>query len=50
MSLKTIVVPPEAEGMKTGLFLRRFLPELSESVLRKIFDARDVKLDGVRGL
>jgi len=34
--------------MKAGLFLRRLMPSLPESVLRKIFTARDVKLDGVR--
>ena len=43
-----MLIPPEAEGMKTGLFLRRLLPSLPESVLRKIFAARDVKLDSVR--
>ena len=48
MAAKTVVIPPEAEGMKAGLFLRRFLPSLPESALRKIFSARDVKLDGVR--
>ena len=48
MALKTFVIPPEAEGMKTGLFLRRVLPGVPESVLRKLFAARDVKLDGVR--
>ena len=48
MAVKTVVIPPEAEGMKTGLFLRRFLPALPESTVRKIFSARDVRLDGVR--
>ena len=48
MAVKTVVIPPEAEGMKTGLFLRRFLPSLPESTVRKIFSARDVRLDGVR--
>ncbi len=48
MALKTFVIPPEAEGMKTGLFLRRVLPDVPESVFRKLFAARDVKLDGVR--
>ena len=48
MAVKTVPVPPEAEGMKAGLFLRRLLPDLPESVLRKIFAARDVKLDGIR--
>lgn len=48
MAVKTWVIPPEAEGMKTGLFLRRLLPDLPESVLRKVFAARDVRLDWVR--
>ena len=48
MPVRKTVIPPDAEGMKTGLFLRRLLPSLPESVLRKIFAARDVKLDGVR--
>ena len=48
MAVKTVLIPPEAEGMKTGLFLRRLLPSLPESALRKILSARDVKLDGIR--
>lgn len=48
MPVRKTLIPPDAEGMKTGLFLRRLLPSLPESVLRKIFAARDVKLDGVR--
>ena len=48
MPVRKTVIPPDAEGMKTGLFLRRLWPSLPESVLRKIFAARDVKLDGVR--
>ena len=48
MAVRRVVVPPDADGMKTGLFLRRFLPALPESTLRKVFSARDVKLDGVR--
>ncbi len=48
MPVRKTVIPPDAEGMKTGLFMRRLLPSLPESVLRKIFAARDVKLDGVR--
>ncbi len=48
MAVKTVVVPPDADGMKTGLFLRRFLPSLPESTFRKVFSARDVKLDGIR--
>ena len=48
MVLKTFVVPPEADGMKTGSFLRRVLPDIPESIYRKLFADRDVKLDGVR--
>ncbi len=48
MAVKNILIPPEAEGMKTALFLRRLLPALPESAVRKIFSARDVKLDGIR--
>ena len=48
MAVRRVVIPPDADGMKTGLFLRRFLPALPESILRKVFSARDVKLDGVR--
>ena len=48
MPVRKTLIPPDAEGMKTGLFLRRLWPSLPESVLRKIFAARDVKLDGVR--
>ena len=40
MALKTVIIPPEAEGMKTGLFLRRLFPDLPESAVRKLFDAR----------
>ncbi len=47
MPVRKTLIPPDAEGMKTGLFLRRLFPSLPESVLRKIFAARDVKLDGV---
>ena len=48
MAVKTVVIPSEAEGMKTGLFLRRFLPSLPESTVRKVFSARDVRLDSIR--
>ena len=48
MALKTVIIPYEAEGMKTGLFLRRLFPDLPESSIRKLFDARDVRLDGIR--
>ncbi len=48
MSLKVMIIPPEADGMKTEMLLRRLFPDLPESVIRKLFDARDVRLDGIR--
>ena len=41
-------VPPEADGLRADTFLRMTLPELEESVLRRIFDAKDVRMDGRR--
>ncbi|MBO4471245.1 MAG: RluA family pseudouridine synthase [Clostridia bacterium] len=48
MALREIVVPPQADGQRAGDYLRSALPDLPESVLRRVFEARDVKLDGVR--
>ena len=48
MPLKEMIIPPEAEGTKIADFLRSALPDLPESVLRRIFSARDVRLDNVR--
>ena len=48
MNLKEITIPPEAGGMQVADFVRRLLPDLPESMVRKLFDARDVRLDGVR--
>ena len=48
MPLKLFVIPPEADGMKVALLLRHLLPDTQESVFRKLFSSRDVKLDGVR--
>ena len=48
MSLKTIVISPETDGMKVDVLLRRLMPDLPESVLRGLFSSRDVKLDGIR--
>ena len=48
MAVKTVLIPADAEGMKVSMFLRRYLPSLPESAVRKVFSARDVKLDGVR--
>ena len=41
-------LPPEADGLRADAFLRLALPDLPESVLRKVFAARDVRLDGRR--
>ena len=48
MILKTFTIPPEAEGSKLGNFVRQTLPALPESTIRKVFESRDVKLDGRR--
>ena len=48
MAVKTVTIPPEADGMKADLFLRRLFPDLPESVFRKLFSSRDVRLDGLR--
>ena len=48
MALKEVIVPAEAEGMTAEAFLRRFLPDCPESTFRRLFAARDVKLDRVR--
>lgn len=43
-----ITVPPEAAGQRVSDLLRITFPDLPESVIRRAFAARDVKLDGVR--
>lgn len=48
MPLKETVVPADASGKRAIDLVRETLPELPESVLRRLFDARDVKLDNVR--
>ena len=48
MPLKEAVVPSDAAGKRVIDLIRETLPELSESILRRLFDARDVKLDNVR--
>ena len=48
MALKEFTVPSGADGMKVGLFLRKVLPDVPESIFRKVFADRDVKLDSVR--
>ena len=48
MPLKEFTVPPEFTGKRAAAFVREALPDLPESVLRRVFASRDVKLDGVR--
>ena len=48
MALHTFPIPPEAAGIRAGEYLRRLLPSLPESALRKLFDARDVKMGSRR--
>ena len=48
MPLKEFVVPQAFNGAKISDYLRGVLPDLPESVLRKIFSARDVRLDNIR--
>ncbi len=48
MICQRFVVPPEADGQRTDVYLRKLLPALTESALRNLFDRRDVRLDGAR--
>ncbi len=48
MPLKEMIIPRDAVGQRVADYLRSVLPDLPESVLRRIFASRDVKLDGVR--
>ena len=48
MQKKSIVIPEEAGGMQAEALIRRLLPDLKESDVRKLFERRDVKVDGVR--
>lgn len=48
MTVKELTVPAKAAGCKAAEFLRSALPELPESIIRRIFASRDVKLDNVR--
>ncbi len=48
MKLKEITVPPQGDGERADRLIRRYFPELPESSVRAAFEARDVKLDGVR--
>ena len=46
MGLKTLIISAESGGMRTGDFIRALFPDMQESAIRKLFSARDVKLDG----
>lgn len=48
MPLKEMLIPPEAEHMRVADFLRACFPDYPESLFRRVFSARDVKLDGMR--
>ena len=48
MAVLMLTVPAEADGFPVEALIRQWQPDLPESVLRKVFEARDVKLDGLR--
>lgn len=48
MVVKEWTVPSEAAGCKAADFLRSALPDLPESVIRRVFESKDVKLDNIR--
>ena len=48
MILKSLTIPAWGEGQKIGNYLRHVFPGLPESIVRKTFASRDVKLDGLR--
>lgn len=48
MALKQLIIPPEADGMRIDLVIKRYLPELSDITVRSAFSHRDVKLDRLR--
>ena len=48
MPVREMVIPADADGMRVSDWLRTVMPDLPESVLRRVFAARDVRLDGVR--
>lgn len=48
MPLKEFIVTPSSEGQRVPDFLRSVLPDLPESVIRKVLAARDVRIDGLR--
>ena len=48
MALKESIITPDLSGKRVSDCVRALLPELPESVIRRIFADRDVKLDGQR--
>ena len=48
MSLKESVISHQFAGKRVSDCVRAMLPDLPESVIRRIFADRDVKLDGKR--
>ena len=48
MPLKQFYVPSVPDGFRASDCLRRLLPDLPESMIRRVFAARDVKVDGRR--
>lgn len=48
MPLKESIISPDLSGKRVSDCMRAMLPDLPESVIRKIFSDRDVKLDGKR--
>ena len=48
MPLKEFVVPRTSDGLRAADCLRAAFPDLAESVIRRVFSARDVRMDGVR--
>ena len=45
MALKTVLISPDVSGMRLDRYLRKLLPDLPESTIRKLFASRDIKLD-----
>ena len=48
MPLKEIIISPDNAGKRVCDYVREILSGIPESVIRRIFSSRDVKLDGIR--
>ena len=48
MIRKEFIVRHDADGRRVAEVLRSVLPDLPESAVRRLFSARDVRLDGIR--